>query len=67
MNQARMHNTVAAVLALAVASAGFSVGDLATKVHTMTGQSDPRRLLTTSSGLRPAQAARQRSRPPTRP
>ena len=40
MNQARMRTTVAAVLALAVAPAGFTVGDLAAKVHTMTGQSD---------------------------
>ena len=40
MNRARMRNTVAAVLALAVAPAGFTVGDLAAKVHTMTGQTD---------------------------
>src|SRR4029450_6004218 len=36
LNQARARNTVAAVLALAVAPAGFTVGDLAAKVHTMT-------------------------------
>ena len=35
-----MRNTVAAVLALAVAPAGFTVGDLADKVHAMTGQTD---------------------------
>ncbi len=40
LNQARMRNTAAAVLALAVAPTGFTVGELAAKVHTMTGQTD---------------------------
>lgn len=40
MNQARMRATIAAVLALAIAPAGFTVSDLATNVHTMTGQTD---------------------------
>jgi hypothetical protein len=40
INQARMRNTVTAVLALAVAPSGFTVGDLATRVQTMTGQTD---------------------------
>jgi hypothetical protein len=40
LNHARMRNTVAAVLALAVAPSGFTIGDLAAKVHTMTGQTD---------------------------
>ena len=38
MNQARIRNTIAAVLALAIAPAGFTVSDLAAKVQTMTGQ-----------------------------
>ena len=38
MNSTRMRNTVAAVLALAVAPTGFTIADLAAKVHTMTGQ-----------------------------
>jgi hypothetical protein len=40
MNQARIRNTVTAVLALAVAPCGFTVADLATRVQTMTGQTD---------------------------
>ncbi len=41
MNQARVRTTIAAVLALAaIAPAGFSVSNLAAKVHTMTGQTD---------------------------
>jgi hypothetical protein len=40
MNQARTRNTMAAVLALAVAPTGFTVADLASKVQTMTGQTD---------------------------
>jgi hypothetical protein len=38
INKARMRNTVAAVLALAVAPTGFTVGELAAKVHVITGQ-----------------------------
>ena len=40
INQARMRNTVTAVLALTVAPSGFTVGDLASRVQTMTGQTD---------------------------
>jgi hypothetical protein len=40
INQARMRNTVNAVLALTVAPSGFTVGDLASRVQTMTGQTD---------------------------
>jgi hypothetical protein len=38
LNKPRIRSTLAAVLALAAAPGGFSVQDLATKVHTMTGQ-----------------------------
>ena len=38
LNKPRIRSTLAAVLALAAAPGGFTVTDLATKVHTMTGQ-----------------------------
>ncbi len=38
LNKPRIRSALAAVLALAAAPAGFTVQDLATKVHTMTGQ-----------------------------
>jgi hypothetical protein len=38
LNKSRIRSTLAAVLALAAAPGGFTVTDLATKVHTMTGQ-----------------------------
>jgi hypothetical protein len=38
LNKPRIRSTLAAVLALATAPGGFTVTDLATKVHTMTGQ-----------------------------
>jgi len=38
LNKARMHDALAAVLALAAAPGGFTVGQLAAKVCTMTGQ-----------------------------
>lgn len=38
LNKPRIHATLAAVLALAPAPDGFTVTDLTTKVHTMTGQ-----------------------------
>jgi hypothetical protein len=40
LNKPRMRATLAAVLALAAAPHGFTVADLADKVHAMTGQSD---------------------------
>ncbi len=40
MNKARMRTTIAAVLSLAVAPAGFTVADLATKVASITGTTD---------------------------
>ncbi len=40
LNKPRIRATLAAVLALAPAPDGFTVTDLATKVHTMTGQTD---------------------------
>ena len=40
LNKSRIRSTLAAVLALAVAPGGFTVTDLTTKVHTMTGQND---------------------------
>jgi hypothetical protein len=40
MNQPRIRNTIAAVLALSIAPDGFSVSDLATKVQIMTGQTN---------------------------
>ncbi|HZM80572.1 MAG TPA: hypothetical protein VFC19_32950 [Candidatus Limnocylindrales bacterium] len=39
-NTPRMHTTLTAVLALATAPSGFTVGQLAAKVHTMTGHTD---------------------------
>src|SRR5215470_11110677 len=38
LNKPRMHDALAAVLALATAPGGFTVGQLAAKVRTMTGQ-----------------------------
>jgi len=38
VNKARIRATLTAVLALAVAPEGFTVAQLAAKVHTMTGQ-----------------------------
>ena len=38
LNKPRIRSTLAAVLALAAAPGGFTVQDLTTKVHTMTGQ-----------------------------
>ncbi|MGI8867325.1 MAG: hypothetical protein ACR2F6_00350 [Mycobacteriales bacterium] len=38
LNRSRMRNALDAVLALAVAPDGFTVADLATKVHALTGQ-----------------------------
>jgi hypothetical protein len=38
LNKPRIRSTLAAVLALAAAPGGFTVTDLTTKVHTMTGQ-----------------------------
>ena len=38
LNKPRIHHALRAVLALASAPSGFTVGQLATKVHTMTGQ-----------------------------
>jgi hypothetical protein len=38
LNKPRIRSALAAVLALAAAPTGFTVQDLATKVHTMTGQ-----------------------------
>jgi hypothetical protein len=38
LNKPRIRSTLAAVLALATAPGGFTVHDLTTKVHTMTGQ-----------------------------
>jgi hypothetical protein len=40
LNKPRIRSTLAAVLALAPAPAGFTVTDLTTKVHTMTGHTD---------------------------
>lgn len=40
LNKPRIRATLATVLALAAASARFTVTDLATKVHTMTGHTD---------------------------
>jgi hypothetical protein len=40
LNKPRIRSTLAAVLALAAAPGGFTVTDLATKVHTMTGHTD---------------------------
>ena len=40
LNRSRMRNTVDAVLALAVAPDGFTVADLAAKVHSLTGQGE---------------------------
>jgi hypothetical protein len=40
LNKPRIRATLAAVLALAAAPGGFTVTDLATKVHTMTGHTD---------------------------
>ena len=40
LNKPRLHAALAAVLALATAPGGFTVGQLAAKVHTMTGQTD---------------------------
>ena len=40
LNRPRMRNTVDAVLALAVAPDGFTVADLAAKVHSLTGQDE---------------------------
>jgi hypothetical protein len=37
LNQPRLHDALSAVLALATAPGGFTVGQLAAKVHTMTG------------------------------
>jgi hypothetical protein len=39
-NKPRMHAALTAVLALATAPAGFTAGQLANKVHTMTGHTD---------------------------
>jgi hypothetical protein len=39
LNKPRIHHALRAVLALASAPGGFTVGQLATKVHTLTGQS----------------------------
>jgi hypothetical protein len=39
VNKPRIHHALRAVLALASAPGGFTVGQLATKVHTLTGQS----------------------------
>jgi hypothetical protein len=39
-NKPRIHAALAAVLALATAPGGFTVGQLAAKVHTMTGHTD---------------------------
>jgi hypothetical protein len=47
INHARMRTTIAAVTALAVAPSGFTVADLAAKVHKITG----------SPGYTPRQAA----------
>ena len=40
LNKPRIRSTLAAVLALAAAPGGFTVQDLTTKVHTMTGHTD---------------------------
>ena len=40
LNKLRIRSTLAAVLALAPAPGGFTVTDLTTKVHAMTGQTD---------------------------
>jgi hypothetical protein len=40
LNKPRIHSTLAAVLTLAAAPSGFTVTDLAAKVHAMTGQTD---------------------------
>jgi hypothetical protein len=40
LNKPRIRSALAAVLALAAAPGGFTVTDLATKVHAMTGQTD---------------------------
>jgi len=40
LNQPRMRQALAAVLALAVSPAGFSVGQFSDKVRSMTGQAD---------------------------
>ena len=40
LNKPRIRSTLAAVLALAAAPSGFTVTDLAAKVHAMTGQTD---------------------------
>ena len=40
LNTPRIRSTLAAVLALAAAPGGFTVTDLAAKVHAMTGQTD---------------------------
>jgi hypothetical protein len=42
LNRPRMRNTIDAVLALAVAPDGFTVADLAAKVHSLTGQDEDR-------------------------
>ena len=40
LNKQRMHDVLSAVLALALAPNGFTVGELTAKVHAMTGTSD---------------------------
>jgi len=55
LNKPRIRAVLAAALALAAAPAGFTVAELTSKVHTMTGQTD----YTTPGRLRPAQAAWQ--------
>jgi len=65
VNKTRIRAALAAVLALAVAPAGFTVAELTAKVHALTGQTESD-YTTSARRLRPAQAARQAARRQTR-
>ena len=58
LNKKRMRDALSAVLALAPAPHGFTVGDFAAKVHAITGTSE-RRVHHPPGGLRPPQTSRQ--------